>query len=139
MFSGRTRYYLMNPVNGRPGSHYNGTSVIETEQKCRTNPNRIVKTRVKMGVCVERGKILELRWQVFGDPVARAVASWIAQEATDKQISEIVNNVIPERVILELDIRDELYIRGSCMPIFDALAEALEDYRRNIPPSEPTD
>ena len=129
MYSSQVRYFLMHPVNGRAGDHYNGAGEEESETKCLTNPERVIKNLIKFKVCIERNRVLEANWQVFGDPVARAVASWCVKNMEGMDIPDIVNNVIPERAVMELNITDQLAIRGACMPVFKALVSAFNDYK----------
>jgi NifU-like protein involved in Fe-S cluster formation len=104
----------------------------EEEVSCKTNPERTVKNRVKFYVCVDNDNIVELRWEIFGDPVAIAAASWCVQELAGRSVGDTTRRIIPEKMVLDLDITDELDIRGGCAIVIDALASAFDDYRKRL-------
>jgi len=128
VYSRKVKYYLLHPVNGPQGVRYNAVGESESSVKCRTNPAREVRNRVKFMLCIEAGKILGARWEAFGDPVAIAVASWCVQKLVGSEIDELVHVVTPERAALELDITDPLDIRAGCMTTLNALIAALDNY-----------
>ena len=132
MYSGPVRRVLLHPNNGRPGGHYNGEGTCETEVRCRSNPERTVKNRVTFNVCVENGTILESRWQIFGDPVAIAVASWCVFKSSGKKVNDLVNVITPEMASMDLHISDELDIRAGCMTSIQAFINALDDYHNRL-------
>ena len=129
MYSSSVRHLLLNPVNGPSGVKYNSIGEYESSVPCRTNPKRVSKNRVKFMLCIESGKIMGSRWEVFGDPVALAVASWCVLNINGKQIDELVHIVTPENAVMVLDIDDELDIRSGCMSVFKALMAAVDSYQ----------
>lgn len=121
----------MNPVNGRKGEYYNGEGVCEQEVVCRTNPQKVVRNRVKFQVFVIEGNIKAARWSVFGDPVVSAAASWCVKNIVGKDIDETIHLITPERMALDLGITDELDIRAGCQAAIESIASALNDYKKN--------
>lgn len=133
MYSLKIRHLLMNPINGRKGGCYNGFGECEREVRCRTNPQRFVKNRVKFSVFVVDGFLVDARWAVFGDPVAVATASWCVSELRGRHVTELVHRITPERAVMDLDISNETDIRGGCMAAIQALINALNDYGGSEP------
>ena len=129
MYSSSIRHHLMNPTNGRRGTHYNGVGEVKHEVKCRSNPDRVVKNRVKFSICVDNGTILDARREIFGDPVAVAAGSWCVQKIVGKTIDEMPHLVIPEQMALDLEIKNELDIRAGCSAVIESLVSAFNDYR----------
>jgi NifU-like protein involved in Fe-S cluster formation len=129
VYSRKIKHLLLHPINGPKGDNYNAVGVSETTVRCRTNPSRSAKNRVKFMLCVEEGRIDTARWEAFGDPVAIAVASWCVQKVVGKQIDDLAHVVTPENAVLELDITDPLDIRAGCMTTLNALIEALNNYQ----------
>jgi len=128
MYSPRVKHLLLHPVNGPKNVKYNSVGTYESAVPCRTNPKRVSKNRVTFMLCIENGKILGARWEVFGDPVALAVASWCVMNIKGKQIDELAHLITPENAALVLDINDELDIRSGCMTVLRALMAALDAY-----------
>lgn len=131
MYSGPVKRILLSPINGRVGDHYNGFGSCEKSISCKTNPDRISRNRVHFKVCIENGYLIDLRWDIFGDPVAIATASWCVWKAKGKTVADLVNIVTPEVAALELHITDELDIRSGCCTAIEALAAAIDDYNDN--------
>lgn len=128
MYSPTVRRALLNLVNGRAGSHYNGKGRCETAVPCFTNPNKILKNRVEFSVCIENAVILEARWQAFGDPVAIAACSWCVEQVKGMHIVDLIHKVTPERMAMELDIASPSDISAGCLTAIKALINALNDY-----------
>ena len=128
MYSRKVKHYLLHPVNGPSGVRYCTTGESITSVRCRTNPDREAKNRVRFMLCIENGKIMGSRWEVFGDPVAIAVASWCVSKINGLQIDQLAHLITPERAALELDITDPLDIRAGCMTTLNALIDALNKY-----------
>jgi len=105
----------------------------ETEEKCRTNPKRITKNSVTFKLFIQGGTVLDARWEVFGDPVAIATASWCVQQVRGKEIDALAHVVTPERAALDLEISDELDIRGGCLAAIGALIAALDGCSQSSP------
>lgn len=128
MYSAEIKKYLMSPVNGRKGKHYNGEGFCETEVRCRTNPDRIIRARVKFKIFVDSGVVREARWEVFGDPVAFATASWCTEQMLNCEVGELAHKIAPERAALALNITREVEIRAGCTAVINSVVNAFNDY-----------
>lgn len=123
----------MHPINGKPSSIYNCLGKCETAEKCKTNPNRITKNNVTFRLFIQSGVIRDARWEVFGDPVAIATASWCVQQVRGREIDELAHMITPEKAALALEISEELDIRAGCMAAIRAFMAALDDYSQSSP------
>lgn len=129
MYSVAVRRLLMHPENGDKDAFYNCVGVFEAAIPCRTNPRKILLNKVRFLVYIYEGVIMNTRWEIFGDPIAYAVGSWVVQHTKRVAISDLPNIMIPQRIAMELDIKSEHDIRAGCMSVINAMVAAIEDYK----------
>ena len=123
----------MHPINGKSSSTYNYSGYCHTEAQCRANPSRTVCNDVTFKLFIQGGVIRDARWEIFGDPVAIASASWCVQHVRGKEVHELVHVITPENIAMDLEISDELDIRAGCMAVIGALTEALDAFKQSPP------
>ena len=127
-YSKQVRDYIIKPVNGANNSEFNCEGFCETEVKCVTNPRRTYINKVTFKLLVVKGTIENVRWSVFGDPVAIATCSWIVEHSLNKKIEELIHVVTPERANLDLDFKFKVDLDAGCYTSFSAFMDALRNY-----------
>lgn len=128
MYSRRVRHFLRHPVNGPSEVKYNAVGAYEAAVKCKTNPKRVSRGRVKFMLCVEGGKVHGARWEAFGDPIVLAVASWCAQKVKGKYVEYLLYTMTVELAAASLEITDPLDVQSGCTTVINALVNSLNNY-----------
>lgn len=119
----------MHPNNDPYGSKYGVFGECATTARCSTNPNKEIRIVAKVMLGIEKGKVFGVRWDVFGDPVAMATASWCSQKSRGKSVVELLGALTMKCVVEELEITDYHNNNVNCHTTITAFRNALNNYK----------
>ncbi len=126
VYSEKVKEHFLNPQNFLMGDE---TQYSHDAEGIVGNP--ICGDQMKMFLCIQDGKIIDLKWKTYGCASAIASTSALSVLAKDKTLDEALA-IGPQEITDYLDGLPEHKIHCSVLG-HQALAAAIEDYRKRNP------
>lgn len=131
MLSREAKRYLLRTDNGKPGDHYNCQASLEVSKPCPGNPSKLVFNKVKFQLCIDgtsgQDRVIDLRFEVFGEPVTQAAAAWCREQLIRQPISEI-KNISPEKIAASLQLAFDGNVKIDCETVSEVVHTAVKEY-----------
>jgi NifU-like protein involved in Fe-S cluster formation len=118
---------VVNQINGRESGLHNCHGYFKHEEKCKTNPKKIMTIDwVKVKIFVDSsGIVRDSYWECYGSPVTIASCSYLTDYFYGKLAQELIKNF--PNLEVELDLASaKPQMKVGCSVAMKAFLEALQ-------------